>query len=59
MSLSVDAAAIIEKLDFSQNQLVEFEKPVAYNVASAVVSNQSYEDNVKRNCSKLPPILYP
>ena len=56
-SLSVDAAAN-EKLGSSRNQSVEFRKhrasaPQFPGIASAHVSNQRYDENVAKNCSKL------
>ena len=56
-SLSVDAAAN-EKLGSSRSQSVEFRKhrasaPQFQGIASAHVSNQRYDENVAKNCSKL------
>ena len=56
-SLSVHMAAI-EKLSSSRNQSVEFRKhsasmPQFPGIASAHVSNQRYDENVAKNCSKL------
>ena len=53
----IDAAAI-EKLGSSRNQSVEYRKhrtstPQFPVIASAHVSNQRYNENVAKNCSKL------